>query len=148
MGLQDYRIRDAVKFDFSNGYLDLLKQHHNVSEIPKDKMLEQFENIKKKTQYYLRVVENKKTGKIVASGCLFIEFKFGMNLGKVAYVDDLIVDTNLRGKGLGTFLLNHLKKLAMANGCRQINILVDEKHENFVKRSGFDIGKKHYSLEL
>lgn len=146
--MDDYFIRDLRTDDYNNNYLGLLSQLYNLSDISQEYFDRQLDNIKKKTNYYIRVIEQKSTGKIVATGSVFIEFKFAFNLGKVAYVDDIIVDEEYRNKGLGKMLVAHLKRLALANGVIIMNVIANEEHFSFFKSMGFTKDKNHYSIKL
>jgi glucosamine-phosphate N-acetyltransferase len=146
--MEDYYIRDLRTDDYNNNYLGLLGQLYNMTDISEEFFNKQLDNIKKKTNYYIRVIEQKSTGKIVATGCVFIEFKFAFNLGKVAYVDDIVVDEKYRNQGLGKMLVSHLKRLAMANGVVIMNVIASEKHFTFFRSLGFSEDKNHYSIKL
>ena len=135
--MDDYYIRDLRIDDYNNNYLGLLQQLYSLSDISQDFFEKQLENIKTRTNYYIRIIEEKSTGKIVATGSIYIEFKFAYNLGKVAYIDDIIVDKDYRNKGLGRMLLAHLKRLAYANGVVYINVLVSEEYARFFESMGF-----------
>lgn len=146
--MEDFYIRDLRINDYNNNYLGLLQQLYSLSDISQDFFEKQLENIKTRTNYYIRIIEEKSTGKIVATGSIYIEFKFAYNLGKVAYIDDIIVDKDYRNKGLGRMLLAHLKRLAYANGAVYINVLVSEEYSKFFESMGFIKDKNHYSIKL
>ncbi len=42
--------------------------------------------------------------------------------GEIAYVEELVVDENQRGQGIGSLLLNHLVAQAEARGCIRIEL--------------------------
>ena len=46
--------------------------------------------------------------KIIGSGTLLIEQKIIHNYGKVGHIEDIIIDNNMRGQGLGKKLINYL----------------------------------------
>ena len=47
------------------------------------------------------VIEEKATGKLVASGTLVIELKFVHSCGQVGHIEDIVCDETYRGKQLG-----------------------------------------------
>ena len=60
-------------------------------------------------------------GQIVGLGS--VSFKDNLwQEGEIAYVEELIVHENCRGKGVGSVLLEHLISLAMKRGCRRIEL--------------------------
>ena len=150
LNLNNYEIRELKGDDYNKDYLKLLSQYYqlNNSKMTHEFFNKQFELLKKKTNCYIRVISEPNNGKIIASGSLFIEFKFVYDLSKVAYIDDIIIDEEYRNKGLGTKLLNHLKMLANANGCIKINIISPNNSVNFFKNNGFSEDQNHISIKL
>jgi len=65
------------------------------------------------TKIFIGSIENK----IVAMGTLVIEQKIIHGFGKVAHIEDIVVDLDSRGKGIGTKLINHLISKAKEYGC-------------------------------
>lgn len=51
--------------------------------------------------YKVVIVEDRQTGRAVGTGCLFIEYKFIRNAGKVGHLDDIAIEQNHQGTGLG-----------------------------------------------
>lgn len=61
--------------------------------------------------------------------------------GKVAILEDMIVDPLWQGKGAGTFLLEHSIVYAKAFGCKRITLLTDSDNydaHRFYERFGFE----------
>lgn len=61
--------------------------------------------------------------------------------GKVGLLEDMIIDKNYRGKGLGTQLLNAAIEYSRENGCLRLTLLTDFNNETaikFYKQSGFN----------
>ena len=59
------------------------------------------------TQQQIIVAIDRDTEKVVGTGSVLIQQKIIHNMGKVAHIEDVVVDNNLRGKGLGKELINH-----------------------------------------
>lgn len=60
--------------------------------------------------------------------------------GKAAWLDELYVEPEYRGKGVGTALLRAALEAAQRSGCAAVDLEVDEEHaraENLYKREGF-----------
>ena len=148
--LNKFEIRELKADDFNNGYIDLLGQYFSIdsSKMTQEFFNKQYEFLKKKTNYYIRVIIEPDTNRIIATGSLFIEFKFVYNLAKVAYIDDIIIDNGYRNIGLGKKLLNHLKVLSNANGCIQINVISPNNASGFFEKNGFSDDNKHLSIKL
>jgi ribosomal protein S18 acetylase RimI-like enzyme len=60
--------------------------------------------------------------------------------GKVALLEDFIIDSNFRGQGLGTLLLTQVLERARASGCLRVQLLTDRdnlKAQAIYRRAGF-----------
>jgi GNAT superfamily N-acetyltransferase len=61
--------------------------------------------------------------------------------GKLAYVDELVVEESTRGKGIGTLLLQRAAEIASSHGCRHIaldSFLHREDAHRFYERRGLE----------
>jgi glucosamine-phosphate N-acetyltransferase len=59
---------------------------------------------------------------IVASGTCFLEPKIIHNFMNVGHIEDIVVDSNFRGKGIVHNILNHLKNYAVSNNCYKVSL--------------------------
>jgi ribosomal protein S18 acetylase RimI-like enzyme len=71
--------------------------------------------------------------------------------GRSLYLDDLIADGAVRGRGLGSALLSRLREIAVAEGCA--NVQLDTGHQRHAAhltylRNGFRFSCHHLSLDL
>ena len=75
------------------------------------------------------------------SGMVSLLFSISTALGgKVAVLEDMIVDPSLRGKGFGSRLLEHGIDFARREGCKRITLLTDYDNAgamNFYAKQGF-----------
>jgi len=74
------------------------------------------------------------------------------NAGLTAWLDELYVVPELRGHGLGTLLLHHATLAAKSDGCRAMELEVDEDHARvealYVReRAPAEPGARIYSRE-
>ena len=75
--------------------------------------------------------------KIVAYGSVVIENKVR---GEVAgHIEDIVVDSEVRGKMIGVSLIKELIKVAKNKGCYRITLFCKETLVNFYGRNGFDV---------
>ena len=51
--------------------------------------------------YRIVVIVDRKLGKVIGAGSVILERKFIHELGKVAHVEDIVVQSGYRGKNLG-----------------------------------------------
>ena len=75
--------------------------------------------------------------KIIAYGSIIIENKIR---GEVAgHIEDIVVDTEVRGKMIGVKLINELIEIGKNNNCYRITLFCKENLINFYSRSGFKV---------
>ena len=75
--------------------------------------------------------------KIVAYGSVVVENKIR---GEVAgHIEDIVVDSEVRGKMIGVSLIKELIKVAKNKGCYRITLFCKETLVNFYVRNGFEV---------
>lgn len=75
--------------------------------------------------------------RIVAYGSIVIENKIR---GDVAgHIEDIVVDTTVRGKMVGVKLVKELVNIGKSKGCYRITLFCDEKLIKFYERNGFKV---------
>ena len=75
--------------------------------------------------------------KIVAYGSVVIENKIR---GEVAgHIEDIVVDSEVRGKMVGVSLIKELIEISRKKGCYRITLFCNEKLMNFYSRNGFKV---------
>ena len=75
--------------------------------------------------------------KVVAYGSIVIENKIR---GQVAgHIEDIVVDSVVRGKMLGVRLVKKLIEIGESKNCYRITLFCDKKLVSFYERSGFKV---------
>ena len=75
--------------------------------------------------------------KIVAYGSVVVENKVR---GEVAgHIEDIVVDSEVRGKMIGVSLIKELIKVAKNKGCYRVTLFCKETLVNFYSRNGFEV---------
>ena len=75
--------------------------------------------------------------RIVAYGSVVIENKIR---GEVAgHIEDIVVDTKVRGKMVGVSLIKELIEISRKKGCYRITLFCNKKLINFYSRNGFKV---------
>ena len=75
--------------------------------------------------------------KIVAYGSIVIENKIR---GEVAgHIEDIVVDSSVRGKMIGVALIKKLIEVAKNKNCYRITLFCKESLINFYSRNGFEV---------
>ncbi|KMZ62706.1 Glucosamine 6-phosphate N-acetyltransferase [Zostera marina] len=134
----DLLIRRLEVTDKSKGFLKVLSQLSPCDSISDSEFLTQFSLIcSHGDDHVIAVVEDRKSGKIVATGSVFVEKKFIHGCSKVGHIEDVVVDRESRGKKLGQMVLNYLVEHAKKMDCYKVILdsLVDTA--GFYKKNGF-----------
>ena len=75
--------------------------------------------------------------RIIAYGSVVIENKIR---GEVAgHIEDIVVDSEVRGKMVGVSLIKELIEISRKKGCYRITLFCNEKLVNFYSRNGFKV---------
>ena len=127
-------VRELKKEDFNLGFLELLNQLGTGTESLVT--YEEFEKQFDKTDNFTYVLEMDK--KIVASGSVLIEHKFRRGLSRIAHIEEIVVDTNYRGKGLARKILEHLISVSKDNNVYKIILDCDDDLVQFYEKIGFE----------
>ncbi len=87
--------------------------------------------------------------RIVAYGSVVIENKIR---GEVAgHIEDIVVDSEVRGKMVGVSLIKELIEISRKKGCYRITLFCNKKLINFYSRNGFKVNNvimKKYLSEV
>ena len=95
---EEVLVRQLEAADFDKGFLELLGQLTTVGNVGREQFLARVIDIRAGPEYVF-VVEEK--GKIIASGTLLVERKFARGCGLCGHIEDIVVDSSQRGKGMG-----------------------------------------------
>jgi glucosamine-phosphate N-acetyltransferase len=129
--------RKIEKTDFYKNYLYLL-QHLtivNPGEINETKFYIFIENLCDNHSIY--VLEDIVNHIIIGTITLLIETKIIHNMGKVAHIEDVVVDPNYRGTNLGKTLVKKVTDIAKEANCYKIILDCGEHNEEFYKKCEF-----------
>eukprot|EP00163_Fabomonas_tropica_P010163 TRINITY_DN20218_c0_g1_i1.p2 TRINITY_DN20218_c0_g1~~TRINITY_DN20218_c0_g1_i1.p2 ORF type:complete len:156 (+),score=38.33 TRINITY_DN20218_c0_g1_i1:250-717(+) len=137
--------------DFEKGHLDLLSQLTKIGDTNKAQYTERFNQINNNPDYYIAVIEDLDTGRLVASGTVLIERKFIRNTACSAHIEDIVTDKDYRGQGLGRTIIQHLVEHARNCGQGVYKVLLDctEGNMEFYRRAAnFSDEKKEVQMIL
>jgi ribosomal protein S18 acetylase RimI-like enzyme len=130
-------IRECKEGDFEQ-VLKLLAQLWPDETLDKKELQQVFlRGINSEFQsYFCAVVEED----IVGFGSLTIKNSL-WQAGLLAHIDELVVDKQFRGKGIGSKLLQYITKAAKEKGCRRVELdsAFDRKQSHkFYEQNGFE----------
>ncbi|XP_021764891.1 glucosamine 6-phosphate N-acetyltransferase-like [Chenopodium quinoa] len=135
---QKCKIRRLDLADKNKGFIELLRQLTVCDSVSDKEFEDRFKELASEgDDHIICVVEDNDTGKIVATGSVFIEKKFIRNCGKVGHIEDLVVDANARGKQLGKKMIEFLTKHARSIGCYKVILDCSTENKAFYEKCGF-----------
>jgi glucosamine-phosphate N-acetyltransferase len=137
----EFQIRRLAWDDFGKGFLEVLAGLTKVGDTDKAGFEKRFFEIfpRLSDTYKIIVIEDVKRGKIVGAGSLIVELKFIRDTGICGHIEDIVVDSSLRGKNLGKRIIETLKQLAVANKCYKVILDCAEKNVKFYEKCGFKV---------
>ena len=135
-------IRKIHNNDYYKEYLNLLSQLTEVN--PEKITYELFSNFINNLHNDHHVFVNEYNNKIIATGTLLIENKLIHGISKVGHIEDIVVDKNHRGLGLGKNIINHLAEFAVREKCYKVILNCKETNCKFYENCGF----KQYEVEM
>ena len=125
--------RDIEKNDLEQVFI-LLNQLKEIDIYPIDKNKAWTDFIKNtSSNSVVGLIDNK----IVAYGSVVVENKIR---GEVAgHIEDIVVDSSVRGKMIGVALIKKLIEVAKNKNCYRITLFCKESLINFYSRNGFEV---------
>jgi len=126
--MSNIKVRQSVVDDFPQ-LKELLKQLTSVGNCSKDNINNGiYDNI-----YVAYTSENI----IVGCSTIIIEDKIIHEGGKVGHIEDVVVNNDYRGKGIGKLLINHCVGVGKKIGCYKIILDCDKDNNMFYEKCGF-----------
>jgi glucosamine-phosphate N-acetyltransferase len=129
--------RKIEKTDFDKNYVHLLQYLSivNPAEINMSQFTTFIENLGNNHAIY--VLEDIDNNIIIGTITLLIEAKIIHNMGKVAHIEDVVVDPNYRDQHLGKLLVKHVTDIAHDANCYKIILDCGEQNEIFYTKCEF-----------
>jgi len=131
----DFSIRHIDDSDITNDYIKLLGQLTQIDNLDKTKTFEFLRSLGKNHAVF--VVEDYEMNKVVASGTIIIEHKLIHNNGKVGHIEDIVVDKDYRGYGLGKKIIEYLTNYAKEQECYKCILDCSEDNVKFYEKCGY-----------
>lgn len=142
----DINIRNIRETDINKGYVDILKQLSvidNIDNIDFNNFVNGLHN-----NHNILVIEDINKSIIIGTITFIIECKIIHNMGKVCHIEDLVIDKNYRGLGLGKLLVDKVKEIAILQNCYKIILNCNEKNIDFYKKLSFNVCNTQMAIYL
>lgn len=131
----DFSIRHIDDSDITNDYIKLLGQLTQIDSLDKTKTFDFLRSLSKNHAVF--IVEDYEMNKIVASGTILVEHKLIHNNGKVGHIEDIVVDKNYRGYGLGKKIIEYLTEYAKKQDCYKCILDCSDDNIKFYEKCGY-----------
>ncbi|PON83097.1 FkbH domain containing protein [Trema orientale] len=135
---QKFQVRRLELSDKNKGFIELLQQLTVCDSVTDKDFEDRFQELSSLgDDHVICVIEDDQSGKIIATGSVFIEKKFIRNCGKVGHVEDVVVDSNARGLQLGKQIVGFLTDHAQSVGCYKVILDCNDENRTFYEKCGF-----------
>lgn len=135
---ENYSIRRLEISDKRRGFIELLKQLTTCDDVSDKDFEARFQELRSLgDDHVICVIEDATSGKIIATGSVFIEKKFIRSCGKVGHIEDIVVDSSARGLNLGKRVVSFLVNHAQSVGCYKVILDCSMDNRAFYEKCGF-----------
>lgn len=142
MIIEDLVIRLYEFEDYDKGYFELLNQLTDSPKPDKETLKKFMTEICKSSEIWNIEYDNK----IIGTGKLVFEPKLTHNLCYMAHIEEIVIDKEFRGKGLGKLLIKHL--LDKCKHCYKVILNCNETNIRFYQQCGFNKKDAQMSIYL
>ena len=142
-------IREIRKTDLSNGFFSLLAQlSGEVTSYDIDYLWNEYTKHSNQITFVDEVKEAGKPARILATSSVIIESKFLHCGSKVGHIEDVVVDKNTRGSGLGQKIVQHCIDYARNAGCYKVILDCSNKNVPFYINCGMYLSENCMRIDL
>uniref|UniRef100_A0AC34G8W1 Glucosamine 6-phosphate N-acetyltransferase n=1 Tax=Panagrolaimus sp. ES5 TaxID=591445 RepID=A0AC34G8W1_9BILA len=136
---EGFQIRPLAAHDFDNGFIQLLSQLTVVGKVSSKEVLDRFKIMASMNplSYYITVIEEIATQKIVGAATLVIELKFIHRVGCRGRIEDVVVDQEKRGLGFAKSLNETLVSFAKKLGVYKLSLECKDALIPFYEKFGY-----------
>jgi len=135
---EKFQVRKLQISDKNKGFIELLRQLTVCDSVSDKDFEDRFRELSTLgDDHIISVIEDESSGKIIATGSIFIEKKFLRNCGKVGHIEDVVVDSNARGLKLGKKIIAFLTEHAHLMGCYKVILDCSLENKAFYEKCGF-----------
>ena len=128
-------IRKIIETDLENGFLESLDNLRQTSNLEQNSVRNILKKILENENHIIHVAEL--NGKIVGSTTLLIEQKFIHEGRFVGHIEDVVVNKEFEGQGIGMKLVLSLLDVAKERKCYKTILNCEDKLIPFYEKIGF-----------
>ncbi|KAI9033306.1 glucosamine 6-phosphate N-acetyltransferase [Hyaloraphidium curvatum] len=135
----EFRARPLLSGDYARGHLQLLAQLTTVGNVSEDMWRDRFAFLRTHNDIFFTVIiEEIASRRVVGAGSLLLDGKFVHGCSKVGHIEDVVVDGSMRGKNLGTILVQTLTELGRAQGAYKVILNCLDDRVPFYTKTGYE----------
>ena len=142
-------IRQIKKTDLDNSFFSLLAQlSGEVTSYDLDHLWNEYTKNPNHITFVDEIKEAGKPASILATSSILIESKFLHCGSKVGHIEDVVVDKDARGSGLGQKIVEHCIEYARNNGCYKVILDCSNKNVPFYINCGMYLSENSMRIDL
>ncbi len=142
-------IREIKKTDLNNSFFTLLAQlSGQLTSYDPDILWNEYTKNSNHITFVDEIKEAGKPASIVATSSILIESKFLHCGSKVGHIEDVVVDKDARGSGLGQKIVEHCIEYARKNGCYKVILDCSNKNVPFYINCGMYLSENCMRIDL
>ena len=142
-------IRELRKTDLNNSFFTLLAQlSGQLTSYDSDILWNEYTKNPNHITFVDEIKEAGKPASILATSSILIESKFLHCGSKVAHIEDVVVDKDARGSGLGQKIVEHCIEYARKNGCYKVILDCSNKNVPFYINCGMYLSENCMRIDL
>ncbi|EIW66865.1 hypothetical protein TREMEDRAFT_34108 [Tremella mesenterica DSM 1558] len=133
----DLFLRPLASTDNARGHIELLTVLTSAPALSQQTYASTFQELKAALNtYFVIVIVQRSTDKIVGCGSLVVERKFLRNAGLVGHIEDIAVSKSMQGRKLGLKIINTLEDIGKGVGCYKIILDCSQSNIPFYEKCG------------
>jgi glucosamine-phosphate N-acetyltransferase len=142
-------IREIKKTDLNNSFFTLLAQlSGQLTSYDSDILWNEYTKNPNHITFVDEIKEAGKPASIVATSSILVESKFLHCGSKVGHIEDVVVDKDARGSGLGQKIVEHCIEYARKNGCYKVILDCSNKNVPFYINCGMYLSENSMRIDL
>ena len=142
-------ISEIKKTDLNNNFFTLLTQlSGQLISYDSDILWNEYTKNPNHITFVDEIKEAGKPASIVATSSILIESKFLHCGSKVGHIEDVVVDKDARGSGLGQKIVEHCIEYARKNGCYKVILDCSNKNVPFYINCGMYLSENCMRIDL
>ena len=142
-------IREIKKTDLNNNFFTLLTQlSGQLTSYDSDILWNEYTKNPNHITFVDEIKEAGKPASILATSSVLIESKFLHCGSKVGHIEDVVVDKDARGSGLGQKIVEHCIEYARKNGCYKVILDCSNKNVPFYINCGMYLSENCMRIDL